>query len=703
MSDSLGIPGYRQIRSVGLGASGEVFEVEELELGRRVALKLLRSQTPSAELVARFRRERELLARVTHPNVLRVHSAGSSRGRLYVVTELLPGRTVANLCAEKVEFAEACRVALEAADGLSALHAAGLVHRDVKPANLLLDETGVVKVADLGLATGEDLHSLTAAGELMGSPAYMSPEGLRGKRLRDPSCDVYSLGATFFELLTGELPHQARTVLELVAARVSAPSPDPLSVAPHLPVAIAKVCQRAMAGEASERYPDAGAFAAALREALAPAPRTRPSPELAAVGLVGLLALALLVWGLGRAGQPSPNPAASPSASAASPLPGPSAITESPLSVLARRLEAGEQSARSDAQAWVRGPEPDRASLARLRDAWIRGALLAPPSQTFARRLNSPSHVPWALAQGPEQILWAEVCPELVPPVPHTHSALGLLGSDGQFEAFNWRGGQISAVESSGRYLAGWTREGEARLYQLAGRELRVLYRRANARIVALTRGPGRLAVGLERGTVLCLEPGTGEILWERNVHTGPVAGLAFNQAGLLSCSLGVPSLAASGAERGEALTWNTPAHLGSAHFLIPSPDPLEVLCGLQLSHIVYGLSPGAARSFEGRALTPRAAQVPMAGRWSPDGVRPRAGLVIADRYLVVVGGERSASHYSQQRLFELRTGAEVCVAEVSGVDLCTLTLSPDGSYLAIGGVRGNEEGVVTLHPLLLR
>ncbi|MCW8141252.1 MAG: serine/threonine protein kinase, partial [Planctomycetota bacterium] len=238
---------YRLLRRLGAGASGCVFEAEDPAAGRRVALKLLIAGAIQPDTLERFRREREALARVDHPHVLRVHAAGSWQGRPYLVTELLPGRTLsAVLGAGPVGLEAATRYALEVAEGLGALHAAGLIHRDIKPANVLLDEAGACKVADLGLAFCEGDRALTATGTLLGTPTYMSPEALAGKVVRDPSADVYSLGVLFYELLTGRPPHEGHNVFALAHARLEEPAPDPRVHAPGLPRGVAAVCRQAL-------------------------------------------------------------------------------------------------------------------------------------------------------------------------------------------------------------------------------------------------------------------------------------------------------------------------------------------------------------------------------------------------------------------------------------------------------------------------
>ena len=294
---------YRVLRVLGHGASGQVLEAEEPEAGRRVAIKLLTAgQRANQAQLERFRRERQALARIDHPHVLRVHSAGRWQGTPYVVTELLSGRTLRERLQEGLLAPEeAVRLALEVGRGVGALHAAGLVHRDLKPENVLLDAGEHARVADLGLVVGEEDRSLTRTGALLGTPEYMAPEGFRGERLRDPQVDVYALGLILFELLTGRLPHGASSLPALMRERVERPQVDPRSLAPGVPGPLAAVCLRALSGSPAERHPDGQAFVRALEEACRlGSPRTR-SPHAVASALLGVVALAL-AWALDRAG-----------------------------------------------------------------------------------------------------------------------------------------------------------------------------------------------------------------------------------------------------------------------------------------------------------------------------------------------------------------------------------------------------------------
>ncbi|MGE0711587.1 MAG: protein kinase [Planctomycetota bacterium] len=322
MDEGRQVAGFRLERHLGAGAMGQVYAAREEATGRMVALKFLHGGVLAEPVAAeRFRREGIALARVDHPHVVKVHASGSAQGRPYLVMELLPGRTLAGALEQGLPRAAALDLLLQVAAGVGALHAAGLVHRDLKPENVLLDAEGRAKVGDLGLAYLGAAESLTDTGRTLGSPGYMAPEALVGRRVRGPASDVYALGVMLYEVLTGELPHPAPNLLELAAMRLADPAPDPRRASPDAPPALARLCRVAMAAEPAQRPPDGLAFHAALSAALAAPPR--PRWPLALAGACGVLALAALTWGQAGSGgeaADAPNASSSPVApGAASP------------------------------------------------------------------------------------------------------------------------------------------------------------------------------------------------------------------------------------------------------------------------------------------------------------------------------------------------------------------------------------------------
>jgi len=275
---------YRVERRLGEGGMATVLLAHDTELDRRVAVKLLAERFADDEEVRRrFLREGRLAARLTHPNVVGVFDAGEQGGRPYIVMEHVDGETLADVVRRRgrLDPAEAVRIALQACAGLEHAHAHGLVHRDVKPQNLLLTRDGTVKVADFGIARAADGTQVTAVGTILGTAAYLAPEQATGGDV-GPAADVYALGAVLYELLAGRPPFRDDS-LEALAARhggAGAP-PDPLpdDVPPRLEDAV----MRALARLPEYRPPTAGAFAADLRAALGEEPTQAVERRAAAV------------------------------------------------------------------------------------------------------------------------------------------------------------------------------------------------------------------------------------------------------------------------------------------------------------------------------------------------------------------------------------------------------------------------------------
>ncbi len=294
---------YRLERQLGHGAMGEVWRALDLELERPVALKLL---APDADR-ARFKREARAAAALAHPNVTRLYDYGETEGRPYIAFEYLGGGTLEERLSpdRRLEDDEARAIAVQLAAGLAHAHAHGLVHRDLKPANILFDDEDQAKIADFGIARMGADSTLTEAGTVLGTAAYISPEQAEGESAT-PASDVYSFGVVLFRMLTGRLPFESEQPLELVDMhrRLDAPAIEVLR--PDAPADLTAVAKTALTKGPRDRPADGAALAALLGVEAPNASTTRtlilPRRPRRARLAFALLALALAA-GAGTAGS----------------------------------------------------------------------------------------------------------------------------------------------------------------------------------------------------------------------------------------------------------------------------------------------------------------------------------------------------------------------------------------------------------------
>src|SRR5438067_8773522 len=234
---------YRLVALLGRGGMSEVCAADDLELGRRVALKLL---APDADR-ARFDREARAAASLAHPNITQLYDYGEAEGRPYMVLEYLPGGSLEDRLEEGTPLpdADAARIASEIAAGLAHAHERGLVHRDLKPANVLFDAEGRAKIADFGIARLDGGGTLTEAGTVLGTAAYLSPEQAAGEPA-GPASDVYSFGVILFRMLTGALPFVADEALALLVMHRNKPPPAVETLRPDAPPELAALTAAAL-------------------------------------------------------------------------------------------------------------------------------------------------------------------------------------------------------------------------------------------------------------------------------------------------------------------------------------------------------------------------------------------------------------------------------------------------------------------------
>jgi eukaryotic-like serine/threonine-protein kinase len=254
-------------RLLGKGGMGMVWAVLDMELGERVALKTMRSSySEVSEAVERFRREVRLARRITHPNVARIYDIGECSGVHYLTMELVEGGSVSDRRHHdgSWQLGRTLAVMQQVARGLGAAHASGVIHRDLKPANVLIDGTGRAVITDFGIARSAsgDIRVTAESGALIGTPAYMSPEQVRGETL-DARSDIYAFGVILFELITGVLPFPGDNAFLVAEARLHGPVPDPRDFAP-VPGEIADLVMQCLARECNARPPSGEAIAAVL-------------------------------------------------------------------------------------------------------------------------------------------------------------------------------------------------------------------------------------------------------------------------------------------------------------------------------------------------------------------------------------------------------------------------------------------------------
>jgi len=314
---------YEIEQLVGHGGMSSVYKAKDSLLERHVALKILHEQYSSDEdFVERFKREARSVAQLQHPNIVTVIDRGEEDGRQYIVFEFIDGENLKEhvVRAGRLEVQEALEIAVEVARGLAFAHEQGLVHRDVKPQNILLNGDGRAKVTDFGIARSVEVDGMTQTGTVLGTSNYIAPEQASGQPV-DAHSDVYALGVVLYELLAGEVPFPGESFIAVAMKHMHEPAPNLLDVRGDVPPRVAAAIDRALEKDPEQRFPTMDAFAAELEACLAEldrgpdgdatmvipsARRTAPprhkrnqvSRWPIAIGLLALLAVAAIVIGL---------------------------------------------------------------------------------------------------------------------------------------------------------------------------------------------------------------------------------------------------------------------------------------------------------------------------------------------------------------------------------------------------------------------
>jgi serine/threonine-protein kinase len=260
---------YKIIEKLGKGGMATVYKAHELSLNRIVALKVLSSKlSEDAEYIKRFQREAQAAAQLNHQNIVQIYAIGEEEGIHYFAMEHIKGKTLSDIKKDKgiLDSAYSVNVIKQVAEALSEAHKAGLIHRDIKPSNIMIDSTGKAKVTDFGIAyVIEAKTKLTRDGSIIGTPEYLSPEQCEGKKV-DGRSDIYSLGVTLYEILTGKTPYEADTPVSMLMKIVKGTFPPIGEVNPNVPEQLQKIVEKMMQTNPDNRYANADELIKALDE-----------------------------------------------------------------------------------------------------------------------------------------------------------------------------------------------------------------------------------------------------------------------------------------------------------------------------------------------------------------------------------------------------------------------------------------------------
>ena len=308
---------YEILQLIGQGGMGAVYKARDKELDRTVALKTIRPNlAKNADTLRRFKQELILARQITHKNVIRIHDLGQSDGIKFITMDFVEGRDLRSIVDERGKFEprEAAMIMLQICRALEAAHSERVIHRDLKPQNIMLDPNGRVYVMDFGIARSAYLPGMTQTGALLGTPEYMSPEQARGEKLTEQS-DIFSLGVIFYELLIGKSPYHSDVPLATLWKRMQDKATPPITVDPAIPQALNDIVVKALEIEPGKRFASAREMAQSLEIWLGPSagistiimqapPRTVPYWKWAAAGMAVLLIAVVIVFRLRKPSAP---------------------------------------------------------------------------------------------------------------------------------------------------------------------------------------------------------------------------------------------------------------------------------------------------------------------------------------------------------------------------------------------------------------
>ncbi len=262
---------YELIEKIGNGGMATVYRAEDKVLKRNVAVKILKDEfTTDEEFIKRFEIEAQSAARLTHPNIVSIYDVGSEDNLYYIVMELIRGKTLKEIIVEErgpLPWKWSVNVAIQIASALEMAHKNNIIHRDIKPHNIIITEDGIAKVTDFGIAKAVSNSTITAFGTTIGSVHYFSPEHARGG-YTDAKSDLYSLGVVMYEMVTGRVPFDADTPVSVALKHMQEEPEEPIELNPNLPSAVNRIIMKALKKDTTLRYQSATDMLADLRQAL---------------------------------------------------------------------------------------------------------------------------------------------------------------------------------------------------------------------------------------------------------------------------------------------------------------------------------------------------------------------------------------------------------------------------------------------------
>ncbi len=308
---------YSLVKELGKGSMGVVYLAHDPDIDRPLALKVLRpDRVTSEDFVQRFLKEARAVGRLSHPGIVTVYDVGQDHGTIYIAMELIEGQPLNEIMRERrLTLPEILEFGVHLAEILDYAHSRGIVHRDIKPPNILMTLDGKIKITDFGIARIEDTaaEQQTRLGEVLGTPVYMSPEQTSGQTV-DGRTDLYSLGVILYELVTGSRPYTGETLAALFRAITETIPTAPLTLQPEIPPGLSEVIMRCLKKDPDERFGSGAELSQALNTVLgAPPEEAPPNPGRRAWLVAGLtltlIGTALAGWLFLLPGRPAPGPA----------------------------------------------------------------------------------------------------------------------------------------------------------------------------------------------------------------------------------------------------------------------------------------------------------------------------------------------------------------------------------------------------------